>query len=99
MNNARLREEAQTLRSRNQLLILLGFLVMFVVAFVAMLLGQWQLRQNLEEMRRRNAEMIRSRRDFQKAMEALERENAYRIRILQNRTTNILGNYEDILHA
>ena len=99
MNNARLREEAQTLRSRNQLLILLGFLVMFVVAFVAMLLGQWHLRQNLEEMRRRNAEMIRSRRDFQKAMEALERENAYRIRILQNRTTNILGNYEDILHA
>ena len=79
--------------------ILLGFLVMMIIAFVAILLGQWQLRQNLEEMRRRNAETIRDRRAFQKAMEAQEAENAYKIKILQNRTTHILSNYEDILNS
>ena len=99
MNNAQLREEAQRLKARNQMTILLGFLVMMIIAFVAILLGQWQLRQNLEEMRRRNAETIRDRRAFQKAMEAQEAENAYKIKILQNRTTHILSNYEDILNS
>lgn len=99
MNNARLREEAQLLKARNQMTILLGFLVMMIIAFLAILLGQWQLRQNLEDMRSKNAAIIRSRRNFQKAMKAQEAENAYKIKILQNRTTHILSNYEDILNS
>lgn len=99
MNNAQLREEAQRLKARNQVTILLGFLVMFVLAFFAILMNQWQLRQNLDEMRRRNAEAIRVRRAFQNAMDAKESENAYKIKILQNRTTNILLNYEDLLNS
>ena len=99
MQNAQLREEAQRLKARNQLTILLGFLVMFVIAFFSILLGQWQLRQNLDQMRRRNAEAIRARRAFQAAMDAKEAENDFKIKILQNRTTNILSNYEDILRA
>lgn len=99
MENAQLREQAQRLRARNQITILLGFLVMFMVAFFAILLNQWQLRQNLDEMRRRNAEAIRSRRAFQAAMDAKEAENAYKIKILQNRTTNILSDYEEILNS
>ena len=99
MENARLREETQQLKSRNQNIVLLGFLVMFAVAFLAILLNQWQLRQNLDELRRRNAEIIRARRAFQSAMDAKEAENAYRIKILQNRTTHILSNYEDILNS
>lgn len=99
MDNAQLREQTQRLKARNQITILLGFLVMFVMAFFAILLSQWQLRQNLDEMRRRNADAIRSRRAFQAAMDAKEAENAYKVKILQNRTTNILSDYEDILNS
>ena len=90
MNNAALREEAQRLKAQNQITILLGFLVMFAIAFFAILLSQWQLRQNLEEMRRKNNEALAVRRAFQKAMEAKEAENSYKVKILQNRTTNPL---------
>jgi hypothetical protein len=72
---------------------------MFVLAFFAILFNQWQLRQNLDEMRRRNADAIRARRAFQAAMDAKEAENAYKIKILQNRTTNILSDYEEILNS
>ncbi len=98
MNNARLREEAERLKARNQITILLGFLVMFAIAFFAILLSQWQLRQNLDEMRRKNNQMLSARRAYQKAMDAKESENAYQIKILQNRTTNVLTDYEDILN-
>ena len=97
MNNAQLREEAQKLKAQNQTMILLGFLVMFAIAFFAILLSQWQLRQNLEEMRRKNNEALQTRRAFQKAMDSKESENAYKIKILQNRTTNRLS-YEDLLN-
>ena len=90
MHNAQLREEAQRLKARNQLTILIGFLVMFAIAFFAILLSQWKLRQNLEEMRQRNAGILSARRAFQKAMEAKESENEFKIKILQNRKTNML---------
>ena len=98
MNNAQLREEAQRLKAQNQMTIMIGFLVMFAIAFLAILLSQWQLRQNLDEMRRKNSQNLSARRAFQKAMEAKESENAYKIKIMQNRTTNVLTNYEDILN-
>ena len=98
MNNAQLREEAQKLKSQNQVMVLLGFLVMFAIAFFAILLSQWQLRQNLDEMRIKNNQMLAARRAFQKAMDAKEAENSYKIQILQNRTTNVLTGYEDILN-
>ena len=99
MNNAELRQEAQRLKSQNELMIMLGFLVMFAIAFFAILFSQWQLRQNLDEMRRRNAQQLADRRAFQKAMDAKENENNYKIQILQNRTTNVLTGYEDILNS
>ena len=52
MNNARLRQEAERLKNQNQTTILIGFLVMFAIAFFSILLSQWQLRQNLEEMKK-----------------------------------------------
>lgn len=99
MNNAQLREEAQRLKARNQLTILIGFLVMFAIAFASILLQQWQLRENLEQMRRKNNEALAARRAFQKAMDAREAENDYKIKILQNRTTNVLTDYEDFLNS
>ena len=98
MNNAQLREDAQRLKAQNQMTIMIGFLVMFAIAFFAILFNQWQLRQNLEEMRRKNNQAIAARRAFQKAMDAKESENQYKIKILQNRTTNVLTGYEDILN-
>ena len=65
---------------------------------MAILLSQWQLRQNLDEMRRANSQALAARQAFQKAMDAKEAENSYKIKILQNRTTNVLSNYEDILN-
>ena len=99
MENARLREEAQQLKSHNQIIVLLGFLITLAFAFIAILLNQWHLRQNLDELRRRNAEIIRDRRAFQSAMDAKEAENSYKIGFLLNRTTNILSNYEDLLNT
>ena len=99
MNNAQLREEAQRLKARNQVTILLGFLVMFAIAFASILLQQWQLRENLEEMRRKNSEALKARRAFQKAMDAKEAENEYNFKLLKNRTTNILTDYEDFLNS
>ena len=90
MNNAQLREDAQRLKAQNQITILIGFLVMFAIAFFAILLSQWKLRENLEEMRRKNNQILATRRAFQKAMEAKESENDFKIKILQNRKTNIL---------
>ena len=90
MHNAQLREEAQKLKARNQLTVMIGFLVMFALAFFAILLSQWQLRHNLDEMRRKNSQMLATRRAFQKAMDAKESENAFKIQILQNRKTNML---------
>lgn len=99
MNNAQLREEAQRLKARNQITILLGFLVMFAIAFASILIQQWQLRENLEEMRRKNSEALKARRAFQKAMDAKEAENEYNFKLLKNRTTNILTDYEDFLNS
>ena len=99
MNNAQLREEAQRLKNRNQLTILLGFLLMFAMAFLSILVQQWQLRANLEELRRKNSEALASRRTYQKAMDAKESENDFKIKILQNRTTNVLTDYEDFLRS
>ena len=98
MNNAQLREEAQRLKAQNQMTILIGFLVMFAIAFFAILLSQWQLRQNLDEMRRKNNEQLAARRAYQKSMEAKEAENSLKVKILQNRTTNPLTNYEEFLN-
>ena len=84
MNNAQLREEAERLRHQNQYTILLGFLVMFVIAFFAILMGQWRLRQNLEEMKQKNIQMLSARRAYRKALEHKESENSTKIKILQN---------------
>ena len=99
MNNAQLREEAQRLKSQNQITILLGFLAMFVIAFATVIYQQWKLRDNLDQMRRMSQEAVQARRAFKKAMDAKESENSYKIKLLQNRTTNILTDYEDILNS
>ena len=98
MNNAQLRQEAERLMHQNQNTILIGFLVMFAIAFFAILFSQWQLRQNLDEMRQKNNQMLLARRAYQKALDSKEAENSFRIQMLQNRTTNILTDYEDILN-
>ncbi len=85
MNNAQLREDAQRLKAQNQMTILIGFIVMFAIAFFSILFSQWQLRQNLDEMKNKNAQMLIARRAYQKALDSKEAENALKVKILQNR--------------
>ena len=88
MNNAQLREDAQKLKAQNQTTVLLGFLAMFAIAFFSILLSQWQLRQNLDEMKQKNNQMLIARRAYQKALDSKEAENNLKIKILQNRKPN-----------
>ncbi|MBR4809333.1 MAG: hypothetical protein IK031_03530 [Bacteroidales bacterium] len=88
MNNAQLRHETQQLKTRNQNTILAGFLVMFLIAFMSVLYQQWHLKSNLESLRQRNAEILRARRTYRKALDAKEAENAVKIKILQSRKSN-----------
>lgn len=90
MNNAQLRQEAERLRHRHQYTILLGFIVMFAIAFFAILLGQWRLRQNLEEMKQKNIQMLSARRAYRRALEYKENENSIKVKILQNRKSTRL---------
>ena len=88
MNNAQLREETQRLKAQNQTTILIGFLVMFAIAFLSILIQQWRLRENLDQMKATNNAMLVARRAYQKALDAKEAENTLKIKILQNRKTN-----------
>ena len=88
MNNAALRQEAERLKHQNQNTILLGFMFMFAIAFLAILLSQWQLRANLETLKERNNQMLIARRAYQKALDSKEAENSLKIKILQNRKSN-----------
>ena len=90
MNNARLRQEAARLKAQNQNTIMIGFIVMFAIAFFSILLSQWQLRENLHEMKRKNSEMLVARRAYQKALDAKEAENSMKVKILQNRKSNTI---------
>ena len=90
MHNAELRQEAEALKHRQQNLILLGFIAMFAIAFFSILISQWQLRENLDELRRRNGDILEARKAYQKALDAKEAENSMKIRILQNRKSNTL---------
>lgn len=85
MNNAQLREEAQRLKSRNQVTILAGFLIMFLLAFLSILLQQWRLRENLDQMRARNQSILTARKAYQNALASKETENELKIKLLQNK--------------
>ena len=90
MDNAHLREQAQGLKAQNQMAILAGFLVMFTVAFISIVVQQWRLRENLEEMRAQNNAMLTARRAYQRTIETMEAENNLRIKLLQKRKFNTL---------
>ena len=90
MHNAQLREVVQRLEARNQSTILFGFLFLFAIAFIALMVSQWNLRRNLDQMRMMNNAMLEARRAYQNTMDAKESENSFRIKILQNRKTNML---------
>jgi len=90
MNNAQLREEAQQLKIQNEMAIMAGFLVMFLVAFIAIIVQQWRLRENLDQLRERNANLLTDRRAFQRALDAMEAENSLRIKLLRKRNFNTL---------
>ena len=68
--------------------ILGGFLVMFAIGFASILVQQWRLRHNLDELKAKNQTMLMNRQAYRKALDAIEAENAVKIKILQNRKSN-----------
>ena len=88
MNNAKLREEAQRLKAQNEITTLLGFLVMFAIAFVSILVSQARLRENLDQMREKNRKILIARQAYRQALDAKEAENSLKTKILQNRKSN-----------
>ena len=85
MHNAELREDAQRLKNHHQTIVLIGFVVMFIIAFLAILFAQWRLRQNLDEMRLKNSQVLLERRAYISALDALEASIAMKIKIMQRR--------------
>ena len=90
MNNAQLREEARELKTQNEMTIMAGLLVMFFLAFVAIGVQQWRLKENLDELRAKNNAMLTTRRAYQRALETMEAENNLRIKLLQKRKFNTI---------
>ena len=90
MNNAQLREEAQQLRLQNDMALMGGFLVMFLLVFIFMIVQQWRLSDNLSQLRAMNDAQLMERKAFQTALNAKEAENALRIKLLQKRKFNTL---------
>ena len=70
--------------------ILLGFLVMFAIAFFSILISQWQLRENLDDLKKKNNQSVIARQAYQKALDAKEAENAMKVKILQNRKSSTI---------
>ncbi len=90
MDNALLREEAERQKTRNQFLLLSGFLLMFVLAFLAVLIHQWRVKDNLDQMRSQQNALLAARRAYRQALNAKEAENALKIKYLQNKTYNTI---------
>ena len=88
MHNAELREEAEQQKSHHQTIVFLGFLALFAVAFLTILFAQWRLRQNLDEMRLKNNQVLLERRAYISALDALEASLSLKIKIMQRRIPN-----------
>jgi hypothetical protein len=85
LNNARLRLEAQRLKSQQEMSIMFGFLFLFMLVTVVILFSQWTLNKNLDDLRERNRRELESRNAYRMAMNSKELENDMKIKVLQNR--------------
>ena len=85
LNNARLRLEAQRLKSQQEMSIMFGFILLFMLVTVAILFSQWSLEKNLDNLRDRNRRELEARNAYRKAIDSKELENEMKTRILQNR--------------
>ncbi len=90
LNNARLRLEAQRLKSQQEMSIMFGFILLFMLVTLAILFSQWTLEKNLDNLRDRNRRELEARNAYRKALESKELENEMKTRILQNRQNNEL---------
>lgn len=89
LNNARLRLEAQRLRSQQELSIMFGFIMLFIIVTLTILFSQWNLERNLDYLRDRNRRELEARNAYRKAIDSKEVENEMKTKILQNRQNNI----------
>lgn len=90
LNNARLRLEAQRLKSQQEMSVMFGFIILFLLVTVAIVFTQWNLNNNLDNLRQRNKNELEARNSYRRAIDAKELENDMRTRIIQNRQNNNL---------
>ena len=90
LNNARLRLEAQRLKSQQEMSVMFGFIILFLLVTVAIVFTQWNLNNNLDNLRQRNMNELEARNSYRRAIDAKELENDMRTRIIQNRQNNNL---------
>jgi len=88
MNNAKLRADADKLKAQNQMTVVISFLVMLIIAFLAIILSAFNLEQNLNGMKKQNREFHIAREAYQRALDTKELENQMKIKIIQNRPKN-----------
>ena len=86
LNNAQLRYETARMKARQEIAILLGMIFLFVLVSAAIMVSQWNLNMNLDNLRSRNLNSLASRDAYRRALDAKEKENEMRTRILQNNT-------------
>lgn len=90
LNNARLRLETERLKSQQEISIMFGFILLFLVVSIAILFSQWNLNKNLDNLRERNRRELEVRSDHRRAMDTKELEIEMKTRILQNRQNSNL---------
>lgn len=84
LDNARLRLEAQKLKSQNETVIMLGFIFLFLLVSASIMITQWILNTNLDNLRQKNKEVLAARESYRRSLDTKELEIDMRIRLLQN---------------
>lgn len=81
MDNASLREEAERQKNRNQFILMAGFLLMFLMGFLAVLIHHWRVKDNLDQMRAQQNSILMARRAYRQVQEVQEAENSLKIKL------------------
>lgn len=84
LGNARLRLEAQKLKSQNEMIIMLGLIFLFLLVSASIMITQWIIDTNLNNLRQKNKEALSARESYRRSVDAMEMEIDMRIRLLQN---------------
>lgn len=82
LNNAQLRLEAERLKWRNQIIVMVSFIILFLVFFFGFLLSQWSLKNNLDKMIEKTRESLDNRAEYRSGMDSVYQQNEMKTKII-----------------